>query len=689
MNKKRLICCLTAATIMAGCFVGGRTVGAATEIYFEDNFENGSYDWETTKGTWSITDDGTKVLHQSSTSVEGRAIKGDKSWTDYSIQADVKVNNFNGSNRALLCGRFIDANNYYAVSLSSKNGGLVELRKKIDGKSSVVGKADVSISAGEWYNVELKMEGTSLKVYINNTLVIDATDTSLSNGAAALISSKVDVAYDNVKVSGNIKDETDSKDEEVETPKDEEGETPKDEVSDEVVDDNTSSDENSGTISLNEYSVTGFSKGNMGGGIIDETSPYYAKVSNATELAQALKKKSKIKVIEITNDIALGWNEIESSAKTAPITENITPLTHPTLKETGVSKVTVDSFDGLTIYSKNGVKLTHAGFVFKNCKDVVIRNIEFDELWEWDENTKGDYDRNDWDYLTFEGCSKVWVDHCTFNKAYDGIVDSKKGTTGLTISWSKFLPGDKNSEFYKAMFDEMEANTSNYPMYKYLRSLGLSKDNIMDVAAPHKKTHLVGAREFADDNADLEITLHHNYYKDSQDRMPRLRGGNAHIYNIVMDSRDANTAKSIITSSMTKKINDAGYHFGITSNGALSTEGGSLLLEKCQILGVSSPLRNNQKSASKSEYTGKILALDTIYEYKDISFRGNSTDKNSPLSPEPAKSIDFAWNGMTDLPYTYEMDEPETLLDRLTSEENGTGCGVLDLKSTEWMKTIY
>lgn len=140
MNKKRLICCLTAATIMAGCFVGGRTVGAATEIYFEDNFENGSYDWETTKGTWSITDDGTKVLHQSSTSVEGRAIKGDKSWTDYSIQADVKVNNFNGSNRALLCGRFIDANNYYAVSLSSKNGGLVELRKKLMGNHQLLVK---------------------------------------------------------------------------------------------------------------------------------------------------------------------------------------------------------------------------------------------------------------------------------------------------------------------------------------------------------------------------------------------------------------------------------------------------------------------------------------------------------------------------------------------------------------------
>ncbi|SFU45383.1 pectate lyase [Clostridium sp. DSM 8431] len=538
------------------------------------------------------------------------------------------------------------------------------------------------LEAGKWHNTRLEMNGTSLKVYINDKLVIETEDTS----------------YDNVKVLGDIKIDEESKNESVEDSKEENSkedisdsvvEDSKEDASDSIVEDSKEEENEEGVVNLNQYSVEGFAEGNIGGGIIDETSSSYAKVSNATELAQALKKKSKIKVIEITNDIALGWNEIESSAKVAPITQNIEPLTHPTLKKSGVSKITVDSFDGLTIYSKNGAKLTHAGFVFKNCKNIAIRNIEFDELWEWDENTKGNYDRNDWDYLGFEGCSKVWVDHCTFNKAYDGIVDSKKGTTGLTISWSKFLPGDKNSKFYKAMFDEMESNESQYPMYKYLRSLGLSQDNIMDVAAPHKKTHLIGATEFASDNKDLELTLHHNYYKDSQDRMPRLRGGNAHIYNIVMDSRDANKAKSIISSSLNKQINSAGYHFGITSNGALSTEGGALLLENSQILGVSSPLRNNQKSASKTEYTGKILALDTIYKYKDIDFRGSSIEKNSPLSPEPAKALDFSWNGMDKLPYSYELDDPEGLLERLTSKEDGAGAKQLDLTSKEWMTTSY
>ena len=158
-------------------------------------------------------------------------------------------------------------------------------------------------------------------------------------------------------------------------------------------------------------------------------------------------------------------------------------------------------------------------------------------MWEWDEATKGDYDKNDWDFLTVEDDSKVWIDHCTFNKSYDGGVDIKKGSSGVTISWS-FFKGDDLSpnSWVNQQINALENNRAAYPMYNYLRSQGLSTDDISAVSAGQKKQHLVGATEFATDNANLQVTLHHNYYKDMQDRLPRLRGGNAHAYNIVMDS---------------------------------------------------------------------------------------------------------------------------------------------------------
>lgn len=55
-------------------------------------------------------------------------------------------------------------------------------------------------------------------------------------------------------------------------------------------------------------------------------------------------------------------------------------------------------------------------------------NLAFRELWEWDDATLGDYDRNGWDYLSVtsatngplvtERAHHVWIDHCDFEKSY-------------------------------------------------------------------------------------------------------------------------------------------------------------------------------------------------------------------------------------------------------------------------------
>ncbi|WP_025676662.1 ricin B lectin [Paenibacillus massiliensis] len=434
-----------------------------------------------------------------------------------------------------------------------------------------------------------------------------------------------------------------------------------------------------------EYGVAGFAAGTTGGGVVAESNSKYIQVYNATDLAKALKKGSGYKVVEIMNDLDLGWNEIPSAAKNSAFAQYATPLTHPVLKKTGVSKISIDGFNGLTIFSSNGAKIKHAGFTLKRSQNVIIRNLEFDELWEWDEATKGDYDRNDWDYINIEESHKIWIDHCTFNKAYDGLVDVKKGSTGVTISWSAFLGDNGNSNSWvNQQIKELEASRSKYPMYNLLRSQGLSTKDIAAVAASQKKGHLVGANEFASDNKDLQVTLHHNYYKDVQDRMPRLRGGNVHAYNIVMDNGNAWQAKKLITSKIDKALADKGFHFGVTSNGAISTEGGSVLVEKSVINDVSSPVRNNQKDAKKSNYTGKIQVLDTIYTMNGVTFRGGSEDSKSPLSPVPASAIKFAWTGFSKLPYSYTPDDPSKLKSRLISS-SGAGAGKLNWKGSQWL----
>ena len=416
--KKKSLSYAVLASLVANTVMPSTVTFAKETNYFVDDFEAGLSNWSFSKGDWSIENIDTNVLKQSSKSEEARAFRGEEEWTDYSVESKIKVLDFNGSNRALLCARYKDNNNYYAVALNGKNGGFIELRKKVDGKSTVIAKVNTEILVNKVYNVKLVVDGTNIKVYINNELLIDEEDSSLKNGAVGLISSKVIATYDDVVVS-SLSDKVEDT-----------------EIKDEILDDTTNNDkiedtevkdeiiEESETINLEKYSVSGFAssivsdkKVPMLSSIDKLNSSSYVRVTNEVELAAALKKGSKVKVIEIMNDLDLGWNEIDAAAQKAPFTQNIVPLTHPTLKKTGVSKITVDSFDDLTIFSKNGSTIKHAGLVFKNSKNVVIRNLQFDELWEWDEDTKGDYDRNDWDYITLEGCNGVWIDHFTSVKA--------------------------------------------------------------------------------------------------------------------------------------------------------------------------------------------------------------------------------------------------------------------------------
>ena len=123
------------------------------------------------------------------------------------------------------------------------------------------------------------------------------------------------------------------------------------------------------------------------------------------------------------------------------------------------------------------------------------------------------------------------------------------------------------------------------------------------------------------------MTLHHNHYKDLQDRMPRLRGGDVHAYNLYVDSSNARIVKAmrdgIVAANPTLATAlSSTYSFGITSQASISTEGGAVQIEDSVFFGVLTPFRNNQTDVNNPAYTGAIrgfniqhilLATDTAY----------------------------------------------------------------------------
>jgi pectate lyase len=462
------------------------------------------------------------------------------------------------------------------------------------------------------------------------------------------------------------------------------------------------------------YNLTGFATagaGTTGGGVISESDPAYAHVYTPLDFANAIiaanKTAGAVKVIEIMNDLDLGWIEVGSAVQTlgsTPFRSHNAPLLHPRLLATGVSLIDVKPKGGLTIFSASGATLRHATLNIKSTANIIVRNLKFDEMWEWDESSKGDYDKNDWDFITLSnggGVSNVWIDHCTFTKGYDGVVDMKAGTQNVTLSWCSYVGDDgatNPNSFVRQQLAALEANKSSYAFYNFLRTHGFSVEDIVTIIQGHDKGHLMGSNSLDAANATLSATFHHQWFKNLWDRcVPRLRAGNVHNYNIYVDDTQALAARrlrdgraALLSTADRNTLNNT-YSFNPPLNGSISTEGAALLVEKSVYRNCLWPLRNNQTDVTNPVYTGKIVALDSIYHFDNadgsfVDVRGNSTDAGNPMGPFQAPIIAFGWNGFSTLPYTYTTDDPATLQSLVTA---GAGAGKITWSKENWLKTTY
>ena len=470
---------------------------------------------------------------------------------------------------------------------------------------------------------------------------------------------------------------------------------------------------------VSNYNLEGYAAAAVtGGGNIPVGDPRYAQVTTATELVAALRAAraslaNPVKVIEIMNDLDMGWNEVGTTLQADGLLRpNLAAKKHPALIASGVSLLDIMQFNGLTIFSRNGATIRHAEFNIKAGTNLILRNLRFDELWEWDESTRGAYDSNDWDFVTIgDGSgvtSGIWVDHCTFTKAYDGVLDIKRGASAITISWSEVVPADRDpGSFVQQQFDDLEANRTSNAMYNVLRG-AFSPQQIVDIALPQKKGHLIGSNNL-EGLTTYTVTLHHNHYKDLQDRMPRLRGGDVHAWNLYVDSSNARIVKAmrdgIVAANPTLAAQlSSTYNFGITSQASISTEHGAVQIEDSVFFGVLTPFRNNQTDVNNADYTGAIrglnirhilLASDTAFMpvqqatfsergFEWATWTGDSGAPGSSLGPTQAPQIPFVWrNGPPTYPKTVNT---LSALPGLLTGAQGAGAGKIGMTTQQWLQ---
>ncbi|RPF34559.1 pectinesterase family protein [Streptomyces sp. TLI_185] len=132
-------------------------------------------------------------------------------------------------------------------------------------------------------------------------------------------------------------------------------------------------------------------------------------------------------------------------------------------------------------------------FLGQGVHNVIIRNLTIRDTYQGTWNDKD----HDFDGIQMDGAHHVWIDHDDIRHMADGLIDSRKDTSYLTVSWNR-----------------------------------LSQDN---------KAFGIGWTT----NVTADITVHHNWIRETEQRNPSTDNvAHAHLYNNYLEDVAGTDIKS-------------------------------------------------------------------------------------------------------------------------------------------------
>lgn len=183
---------------------GLRTVAAADS--FQEDFSDGNADgWTSYGGNWSVA---SQEYRQQDGVVKGpKALADGTAFADLVMEAEVSVSS--GSKawgnagvifRVSEPGNGADAYKGYYAGLRPGNNR-IEVGKANGGSWTLLANPSVNLSYDQTYSLKVSAEGSTIKVYLDGTLVSTVQDSSFASGSVGVRSHCAAATFDDISVS--------------------------------------------------------------------------------------------------------------------------------------------------------------------------------------------------------------------------------------------------------------------------------------------------------------------------------------------------------------------------------------------------------------------------------------------------------------------------------------------------------
>lgn len=167
-----------------------------------EDFENGAANgWVAQpNSTFSVASvGGSRVYRQTNVTTGASSIYPTADWDRQSIQTDVTPRSYAappGDRWFGLMVRYIDANNYYYITV--RNSNTIQLKRIVNGVVTTLGSAPLSVALNRNYALRLEAHGEQLRAFVEGRLVLSARDSALTRGRPGIAMYRTRADYDNV-----------------------------------------------------------------------------------------------------------------------------------------------------------------------------------------------------------------------------------------------------------------------------------------------------------------------------------------------------------------------------------------------------------------------------------------------------------------------------------------------------------